>query len=111
MVVFECADKLTRLYSMSVYCLEYRQAEAVTIWGAFHIRGKSELHALDEKMDQYQYTRVLETKMLPFATRDFQAKCVFSKMTMLQHSERDASWISSKMRMCSTWIGLLCHRI
>ena len=26
MVVFECSDKLTRLYSMSVYCLEYRQA-------------------------------------------------------------------------------------
>jgi hypothetical protein len=26
MVVFECSDKLTRLYSMGVYCLEYRQA-------------------------------------------------------------------------------------
>ena len=63
MVVFECAYKLTRLYSMSVYCLEYR--------------GKSRFRILDGKMDQYQYTSVLDTKMLPFARRDFKSKCVF----------------------------------
>ena len=28
MVVFECVDKLTRFYSTSVYCLDYRQGEA-----------------------------------------------------------------------------------
>ena len=27
-VVFECADKLTRLYSMNVYCLEYKKEVA-----------------------------------------------------------------------------------
>ena len=49
----------------------------VTTWGAFHRRGKSKLHELDENMDQYQYIRVLETKMLSFARRDFQAHFVF----------------------------------
>jgi transposase len=48
MIVFECADKLPRLYAMSVYCLE-----------------------------DSQYIRVLETKMLPFSRRDFQANFVF----------------------------------
>ena len=32
MVVFECTDRLTRLYLMSVYCLEYRQAAAESIY-------------------------------------------------------------------------------
>jgi len=49
----------------------------VTIWGAIHNRGKSELHVLDGNMDQCQYIRVLETKVFPFAKRDFQANCVF----------------------------------
>ncbi len=64
----------------------------------FHSRGKSEL-VLDVNMDQYQCIRVLENKMLPFSRRDIQANVV-------QHTERDASWISSKMRMCST---LTCY--
>ena len=58
-------------------------------------------------MDQYQYIRVLESKMLTFDWRYFKD----DKMTMLQHTERDASSISSKMRRCNTWIGLLFHRI
>jgi len=49
----------------------------VMIWSVFHSRGKFELHVLDGNMDQYQYIRVLETKMLPFARRDFQANFVF----------------------------------
>jgi len=61
----------------------------VMIWGAFYSRDISEFHILDGNMDKYQYIRVLETKMLPFARRDFGAKFV-SKMTMLQHTERDA---------------------
>ena len=31
--LFECSDKLTRLYSMSVYCLEYRQAPVESRYG------------------------------------------------------------------------------
>jgi len=49
----------------------------VTIWGAFHSRRKSELHVLDGNVDQYQYIRVLETKMFPFAMRDVQVNFVF----------------------------------
>jgi len=78
-------------------------SSGVAIWGAFHSRRKSEIHVRDGNIDQYQYIRVLKTKMLPFARRDFH--------TMVQYTERDASWISSKMRMCSRWIGFLCHRI
>ena len=60
----------------------------VTIWGAFHSRGKSELHVLDGNMDQYQYIRVLETKMLPFARRDFQANFVFQDDNAPAHRAR-----------------------
>jgi hypothetical protein len=33
MVVFECSDKLTRLYLMSVYSLEHKQAAAESQYG------------------------------------------------------------------------------
>ena len=49
----------------------------VTIWGAFYSRGKSEIHVLDGNVNQCQYIRVLETKMLPFARKDLQANFVF----------------------------------
>jgi len=68
--VFECADKLTRLYSMRVYLARVQAGGGgVTIWGAFHSRATSEL---DGNMYQYQYIRIMKTKMLPCATRDFQ---------------------------------------
>jgi hypothetical protein len=44
----------------------------VTKYGVFYNRGKSELHLLDGNLDQYQYIRVLETKILPFTRRAFQ---------------------------------------
>ena len=39
--------------------------------------GKSYIHVSGGNMDTYQYIRVLETKMLPFTSRDFQANFVF----------------------------------
>ncbi len=39
-------------------------------------------------MDQYQYIRVLENKMLPFARRDFQANFVFQDDSAPAHRAR-----------------------
>jgi len=58
--MFKSSDKLTRLYSMSVYCLEYIQAAAESPYGVPSIEEGNP-----------------ETKMVPFARRDFQANFVF----------------------------------
>ena len=60
----------------------------VTKYGVFYNRGKSELHLLDGNLDQYQYIRVLETKMLPFARRDFQENAVFQDDNASSHRAR-----------------------
>ena len=57
----------------------------VTIWGAFHNRGKSKLHILDGNIDQYQYIRVLETKILTFVKLGFQANVVFQNDNGTEH--------------------------
>lgn len=60
----------------------------VTIWGAFHNAGKSELHVLDGNMDQHQYIRVLDTKLLPFARGHFEANFVFQDDNAPAHRAR-----------------------
>ena len=65
------------LLDKCVLAIVQRCSGEVTIWDVFHGRGKSELHIMDGNMAQYQDIRVLETKMLPLARRDFQANFAF----------------------------------
>ena len=49
----------------------------ITVWGAFHAGGKSDLIVLDGNLDQQQFIRILENTMLPFATAAFGANFVY----------------------------------
>ena len=43
----------------------------ITVWGAVHAYGKSDLIILDDNLDQHKYRRILEQTMLPFARATF----------------------------------------
>lgn len=49
----------------------------ITVWGAFHAAGKSELVVINGNLDQHQYRRILNQTMLPFARQTFQDNFVF----------------------------------
>lgn len=57
----------------------------VTVWGAFHSTGKCDLHVLEGNLNQHQYRRILETKMLPFARQHFRANFVFQDDNATPH--------------------------
>lgn len=60
----------------------------ITVWGAFHASGKSDLVVLDGNMNQHQYRRILETAMLPFARGFFRANFVFQDDNAPAHRAR-----------------------
>jgi len=111
MVVFLCSGKLTRLYSMSVYCLEYRQAaaESRNMVSSITEGNQSSTYSMETWINTSAYVSWKPKYFHLLGETSRQILC--SKMTMVEHTEHDASWISSNMRICSTWIGLICYRI
>ena len=44
----------------------------ITVWGAFHAGGKSDLVVIKGNLDQHQYIRIIDNTMLLFARGVFQ---------------------------------------
>ena len=60
----------------------------ITLWGAFHAGGKSELIVLEGNLNQHKYRRILEDTMLPFARGVFQNNFVFQDDNAPAHRAR-----------------------
>lgn len=60
----------------------------ITVWGAFHAGGKSDLVILVGNLDQHQYRRILVQTMLPFARGTFQDNFVYQDDNAPAHRAR-----------------------
>ena len=97
MVVFECSDKLTRLYSMSVYCLEYIQVPTESRSGVPSIAegNPSSTYWMETWISTSTY--VSQKPKCFHLLGETSSKIGCSKMSMVQHTKCDGSWISSKI--------------
>ena len=60
----------------------------ITIWGAFHAGGKSDLVVIDGNLNQVKYQRILEDTMLPFARGVFRNNFVYQDDNAPPHRAR-----------------------
>jgi transposase len=60
----------------------------LTVWGAFHAMGKSELVVLEGNLNQDRYLRILQETLLPFARITFEANFVYMDDNAPAHRAR-----------------------
>ncbi len=60
----------------------------ITVWGAFHAGGKSDLVRLEGNLNQHGYRLILENTMLPFARDFFQNNFVYQDDNAPVHRAR-----------------------
>jgi hypothetical protein len=60
----------------------------ITVWGAFHAGGKTDLVVLDGYLNQHQYIHILQTTLMPFARGFFRNNFVFQDDNAPAHRAR-----------------------
>lgn len=61
---------------------------SVSIWGAIHFGGKSQLVFIDGTLDQFSYMDIIRDNLLPFARRTFQDNFVLVQDNATPHKAR-----------------------
>ena len=78
------------------------------LWRSPYCKKDTDKRDLCGRVGNWTGVMVTGNKLRSVTNPDF---CCIVKMVVLERPDKPTSWISSKMIMCSTWIGLLCHRI
>ena len=60
----------------------------LTVWAAFHSRGKTDLVVIDGNLNQHKYRTILEETLIPFARQTFAANFVFQDDNARPHRAR-----------------------
>ena len=77
---------------------------SIMIWGCFSYYGVGPIHRIPGIMDQFEYIRILEEVMLPYAEEDMPLKWVFQQDNDPKHtSKRAKSWFQTNKIQVMEW--------